>query len=177
MGLTMSDKNSILGGEKPLLPLLDSEDVLPILNDISIFAGLSDKQLSALFRLLEKAHYKAGEKIFEQGSQPSHIYVVQSGSVKLVVNARQTPLELIVFEKGQCFGETSVIGIQPHAATAIAVEDTELIVLPRSALLSLFKSDLEVFNILILNIAREACRRLHKTDEILLHYVLTKDIQ
>ncbi|TKJ32607.1 MAG: CarD family transcriptional regulator [Planctomycetes bacterium B3_Pla] len=177
MGLTMSDENSILGGEKPLFPLLDIEDVLPILNDISIFAGLSDKQLSALFRLLEKAHYKAGEKIFEQGSQPSHIYVVQSGSIKLVVNARQTPLELIVFEKGQCFGETSVIGIQPHAATTIAVEDTELIVLPRSALLSLFKSDLELFSILLLNIAREACRRLHKTDEILLHYVLRKDVQ
>jgi hypothetical protein len=28
---------------------------------------------------------------------------------------------------------------------------------------------------LILNIAREACRRLHKTDEILLHYVLRKE--
>jgi CRP-like cAMP-binding protein len=77
-------------------------------------------------------------------------------------------------EKGQCFGETSVIGIQPHAATAISVKDTELIVLSRKALLSLFKINLELFSILILNIAREACRRLHKTDEILIHYVLRK---
>ena len=67
-----------------------------------------------------------------------------------------------------------MIGIQPHAATAITVDDTELIVLSRNALLSLLKSDLELFSILILNIAREACRRLHKTDEILLHYVLRK---
>jgi CRP-like cAMP-binding protein len=173
----MSDEENVPGGERPSFPLLDVEDVRPILNEISIFAGLSEKQLHTLFRLLEKAHYKAGETIFEQGSRPSHIYIVRSGSVKLVVNAEQIPLELIVFEEGQCFGETSVIGIQPHAATAITVEDTELIVLPRSALLSLFKSDLELFSILILNIAREACRRLYKTDEILLHYVLTKDIQ
>ena len=89
-----------------------------------------------------------------------------------MINEKQSPLELIVVEEGQCFGETSVIGIQPHAATAVTTEDTELIVLSRNALLSLLKTDLELFSILILNIAREACRRLYKTDEILLHYVL-----
>ena len=168
----MSNERNDSGSEKHLFPLLDIEEIMSILNEISIFAGLSDKQLNTLFRLLEKVHYKVGEKIFEQGGHPSYIYIVQSGGVKLIANARQTPLELIVFQQGHCFGETSVIGIQPHAATAIAVEDTELIVLSRNALLSMFKSDLELFSILILNIAREACRRLYKTDEVLLHYVL-----
>ena len=170
----MSNEQNESGREKQLFPLQNIEDVLSILNEISIFAGLSDKQLYTLFRLLEKTSYKKGEKIFEQGSQPSHIYIIQSGSVKLVINEKSELLELIVFEQGQCFGETSVIGIQPHAVTAIAVEDTELIVLSRNALLSLMKTDLDLFSILILNIAREACRRLHKTDEILLHYVLRK---
>jgi CRP-like cAMP-binding protein len=168
----MSNEQNNSGCEKQLFPLLDIQDVLSILNEISIFAGLSEKQLYTLFPLLEKASYKASEKVFEQGSQPSHIYIIQSGSIKLVVNEKQDPLELIVFEQGHCFGETSVIGIQPHAVTAITVEDTELIVLSRNALLSLLKSDIDLFSILILNIAREACRRLYKTDEILLHYVL-----
>jgi CRP/FNR family cyclic AMP-dependent transcriptional regulator len=170
----MSSEQNESCSEKQLFPLLDIEDVLPILNEISIFAGLSDKQLYTLFRLLEKAYYKKEDKVFEQGCQPSNIYIIKSGSVKLVINEKSDLLELIVFEEGQCFGETSVIGIQPHAATAIATEDTELIVLSRNALLSLMKIDLELFSILILNIAREACRRLHKTDEILLHYVLRK---
>lgn len=170
----MSNEEKKYDGEKQLSQFLDIEDILPILSKISIFAGLSEKQLYTLFRLLEKAHYKAGENIFIEGQQPSHIYIVQSGGVKLIANAEQTPLELIVFEEGQCFGETSVIGIQPHAATAISVKDAELIVLSRNALLSLFKVDLELFSILILNIAREACRRLHRTDEILMHYVLKK---
>jgi len=170
----MSNERNDSGCERELVPFLEIEDVLPILNKISIFAGLSDKQLCTLFRLLEKTSYKKGEKVFEQGSQPSHIYIIRSGSVKLVINEKSDLLELIVFEQGHCFGETSVIGIQPHAATAIAVEDTELIVLSRNTLLSLLKTDLDLFSILILNIAREACRRLHKTDEILLHYVLRK---
>ena len=170
----MSSKENEYNSEKQLSPCLNVDDILPILSKISIFAGLSEKQLYSLFRLLEKTHYGAGEIIFNEGEEPSHIYIVKSGSVKLVVDAKQTPLELIVFEEGQCFGETSVIGIQPHAATAISVGDTELIVLSRDALLSLFKTNLELFSILILNIAREACRRLHKTDEILMHYVLRK---
>jgi CRP/FNR family cyclic AMP-dependent transcriptional regulator len=173
----MSNKENEYYDEKQLSPFLDIDDILPILSKITIFAGLSQKQLYTLSRLLEKARYKAGENIFDEGQHPSHIYIVKSGSVKLVVDAKQTPLELIVFEEGQCFGETSVIGIQPHSATAISVKDTELIVLSRNALLSLFKTDLELFSILILNIAREACRRLHKTDEILMHYVLRNNNQ
>ena len=170
----MSNEQNKYDSQKQLSPLLAIEEILPILSKISIFAGLSEKQLYTLFRLLDKAQYKTGENIFNEGQQPSHIYIVKSGRVKLVVDASQTPLELIVFEEGQCFGETAVIGIQTHAATAVSVGDTELIVLSRKALLSLFKTDLELFSILILNIAREACRRLHKTDEILMHYVLRK---
>jgi len=158
--------------KKQCLPLTDVENVLAILNRISILAGFSEEQLHHIFGLLEKVSYKADEKIFEQGEQPSHIYIVESGRVKLTVSRDNTNLELIVFEAGCLFGEASVIGIQPHCATAIAVEDTELIVLSRTALLSIYESDTKLFSILILNIAREVCRRLHASDKTLLHYVL-----
>jgi len=171
MGQAMSneEKQPCSGGQ--MLPPPNINDILPILNEISIFAGLSDKQLGKLVGLLERVRYQAGQRVFTEGDQPSYIYIVLSGNVKLVIGAEQTPLELVVFKEGECFGETSVIGIQSHAATTVAVGDTELLVLSRNTLLSLLKSDLELFSILILNIAREACRRLHKTDEILLHYV------
>jgi CRP-like cAMP-binding protein len=168
----MPDESNGSDCQKRYHELLHPEAVRPLISKISVLAGLSDKQLDTLFQYLHKACYQAGEKIFEEGAPPSHIYVVKSGKVKLVINAEDTPLELVVFEEGRCFGETSVIGIQTHSATAVAIEPTELIVLSRSALLSLLDSDLELFTLLILNLAREACRRLHKTDEILLHYVM-----
>ena len=160
--------------KKTYEPIFDIENVLAILNKISIFAGLTDSQLYTLFRLLSKVTFKANETVFEQGDEPSHIYIVKKGNVKLVVWENETPLELIVFQEGNCFGEASVIGIQRHKGTAIAVTDTELIVLSRRALLSIHDSDKELFGILILNIAREVCRRLHATDDILLHYLLKK---
>lgn len=153
---------------------MELEEVRAILRKITILAGLTEEQLCRVLELLDKVSYQTGEHVFEQGQQPSHIYVIKSGRIKLVVQEDGTCFELIVFEQGKCFGESSIIGIQPHAATAIAIEPSELMVLSRGALLSLYKTDLELFSILILNIAREACRRLHCTDEVLLHYVLHK---
>ncbi len=161
-----------MGSDKHSERLLDIENVLPILNKISIFAGLSDKQLYTVFRELERVSYEDGALIFEQGSEPSHIYIIQEGMVKLMVGDEHTSLELIELMVGACFGETAVIGILPHAASAVAVGQTELVVLSRHALLVLYKADLELYSLLILNIAREACRRLYQTDHILLHYVL-----
>lgn len=152
--------------------LLDVESVLSILNRITIFAGLSDKQLYAVFRELERVSYDDGEIVFAQGSEPSHIYIIQQGMVKLVVGDGNTSLELIELMIGACFGETSVIGILPHAASAVAVGKTDLLVLSRHALLTFYREDLQLYSLLILNIAREACRRLYQTDHILLHYVL-----
>ena len=163
-----------MANSKKYLPLLDIENILPVLNKIAVFAGLSDEQLYSLLRLLKTVTYNAGEEVFRQGEEPSHIYIVRSGRIKLVARENQIDFELIVFEEGHYFGKASVIGIQPHGATVIATENSELIVLPREALSSLYESYPKLFGILVLNIAREVCRRLHATDEILLQYVLEK---
>ena len=158
--------------KKVYLPLLDIENVLPILNRISIFGGLDDRQLYELFRLLQTAEFLAGEIVFRKGDHPSHIYIVRRGRIELLLEGSRYALERAVFDIGQCFGESAVIGIQPHTATAIALEKSELIVLSRHALMALFEQDKELFGLLLLNIARETCRRLNASDEILLHYLL-----
>ena len=161
-----------MSAEKHRSPLLEVETVLPILNKIAILGGLDDTQLFTIFRLLEKESYRKGEVIFEQGESPSHIRIVQKGRVHIVEGLRGTPLELYEFNVGDCFGETSVIAIHPHTASAVAMEDTDLLVIPRTKLFGLYNSDPKLFGLLILNIAREACRRLNQTEEVMLHYAL-----
>ena len=160
--------------EKVYLPISGIDVVSPILDKISLFGGLTEKQLALLLTLLQKVVYEEGETVFSQGSTPNYIYIVKNGKVKFVYNDNQTSYELIEFDTGGCFGETSVIGIHPHTASAIAVEKTELIVLSRKALFTIYKMNLELYSMLLMNIAREACRRLYNTDEILLHYTLKK---
>ena len=152
------------------IPLTDVQDVLGVLNRIALFGGLTDAQLYAVFRRLLHTHYNMGEFIFEEGDEPSEIYIVWRGRVELVLDVGGANLAERVFEVGDCLGETAVIGIQRHTASAVAQTDTDLIVLPRSVLFGLYDTDPKLFGMLILNIAREACRRLHSADKILLHY-------
>lgn len=154
--------------------LLDIDDIIPILNKISIFAALNDKQLYTIFKLLMRTEYQKRDYVFEQGDQPKNIFIVLSGKVELVLNTGNSYLIKAMFGEGECFGETAVIGIQPHTASAIAVEDTKLIVLPKKSLFDIWETDKELFGILILNIAREACRRLNQADMTLLHYFSKK---
>lgn len=160
--------------EKYRLPLLDVENVLPILNQIAILGGLDDAQLYTVFHLLEVEHYHKGEFIFRQGDAPSHIRIIRSGRVRMVENVGGTPMELFEFKTGDCFGETSVLAIHPHTANALALEDTELLVIPREKLFRLYESDPKLFGMLMMNIAREASRRLIKTEETMLHYALDR---
>lgn len=158
--------------EKYRLPLLDVEKVLPILNRISLFGGLDDAQLYTVFNILETEHYRKGDFIFRQGEAPDHIRIVQSGRVRIVEELEGTPMELAEFSAGQCFGETSVITIHQHTASALALEECDLLVLPRDKLFGLHESEPKLFGLIMMNIAREACRRLKKTENTMLHYAL-----
>ena len=140
------------------------EEILRILDKITLFGGLDDSQLDTLLNLVGQVNYGTGELIFSRGAQPSHIYIVLKGRVRLDFGVPDHPLAQLHFDAGDCFGETSAIGIQPHVASAIADLPTELLVLSRKALLNLYETHTALFGLLVLNIAREAARRLHNTD-------------
>ena len=161
--------------EKIYYPLVHIEEVTPLLNKISVFGGLKDKQLYGIFKLLKTVKYSEGEFIYKRGDAPSHIYIIKQGEVKMMIDNEDVLIELISFGDGDCFGETSVIGIQSHSSSALAIKPTELIVLEPSSLLNIYETDKEVFGMLILNIARETARRLHQSNEALVRYMLAKN--
>ena len=144
--------------------------ILPILKNVTIFSGFSDEEIVRICESCVIMEAKVGELIMEENSVAKEIFVILKGRANVVLNLKEDPLELMEFGPGSCIGEASVIGIQNHSASAVAIEDAMLLVLSRQILMELFEKDKAVFSLLILNIAREIARRLHHTDEILLHY-------
>ena len=163
-----------MSDEKIYKPLANVDEIRPILSEIAIFGGLNDRQLGEVVRLLKTVSYGTDEYVCKQGEAPSHIYIIKSGKVKVIYDSNGVLLELAAFETGDCFGETSVIGIQAHSSNVVVIEPVELIVLERAALLDIFETDKELFGLLILNIARETSRRLYKLDEVVAKYVASK---
>ena len=158
---------------KTFVPLKDIESVLPILSDIAIWGGVSDQQRYKIFKQLETGIFKQGEYIFQKGDDPSHIYIVKKGNIGLHISAKGVNLEKKTLAVGECFGVASLMAMRKHTATAIALEDSEVMVLSRQAVLQLQQEDIELFALLMMNIARELARRLTLTDDILLHYIQT----
>ena len=65
----------------PFLPLEDPLAVESILSSISIFGGVTNLQQTEIFRRLETTSCQASELVFQKGDEPSHIFIIQRGSV------------------------------------------------------------------------------------------------
>lgn len=158
---------------KTFVPLEDIESVVPILSDVAILGGVTEVQCNKIFKRLEIGLFKKGENIFQKGDEPSYIYVVKKGRVVLQIINQQVNLEKKTLVTGECFGVASLMAMRRHTSTAVALEDSEIMVLSRESLWQLRREDIELFALLMMNIARELARRLKLTDDILLHYMQT----
>lgn len=158
---------------KNFIPLEDVESVRSILSDIAIWGGVTDSQRDEIFRLLEVGSFERGESIFRKGDEPTHIYIVSKGKIDLRISDQDVNVGKKTLSAGECFGVASLMAMQRHTSTAIALEESEVMVLPRKALLQLQRDDIKLFALLMMNIARELARRLKLTDDMLLHYMQT----
>ena len=150
------------------------DQIVPIVQQISIFGGLGQEELENVIESLQLISFKAGDEIFKKGEAPNSIYIIKKGTVAIHLEGDSEHLKPILFHTGDCIGEAAFIGILPHSATAIAQSDCELIILTRAAFMDLFENEPRLFSLLILNIARETSRRLHSADKELIEYAQDK---
>ena len=102
-----------------------------------------------------KKSFDKNEIIFEDGHLPTHYYQIISGEVKMS-NYNDDGREFIqgIFYKGQSFGEPPLFLNQNYPANAIAVEDAEVLVLPKSSFMKLLEENANVSIKIIENLAQ-----------------------
>ena len=149
-------------------PLTEFDSIKPILSELRIFGGVIDSQLVAILQKVELWILSTGDVVFHKGNEPMHIYIVKSGRIDLQLCENEVIIHKHELHVGECFGEASLMSMHKHTATAVAASDSEIIVLPKKALIELRHENVELFALLMMNIARELARRLYLTDELLL---------
>jgi len=156
---------------KTFEPLKDVDSVKVILSKISIWGGLKDDQQNRIYKQLNVGSFQKGEYIFHKGDQPTHIYIVKNGRVDLIASDQCVTIQKETVKTGGSFGLAALMAMQPHMVTAMAAENSEIMVLSRRAILEIRYEDIELFALLMMNIAREISRRLKLTDDIFLQYI------
>ncbi len=106
--------------------------------------------------------YRAGERIVAAGEPGACLFVVQSGSVRLSRPGTSDggPVEIARLEKGDIFGEGSLLEGRPYAADADAIDDCEVLEFGPSTFDRMVKSHPEV----ALRLLRQLAARIERVE-------------
>jgi CRP/FNR family transcriptional regulator, cyclic AMP receptor protein len=137
------------------------------LRTCALFREMDDDALAAVARLLRARRFRRNEVIFHAGDPGDALFVVASGSVKIVLASSEGDEAIIAtLRPGDFFGELSVLDGAERSATAVAVEPTVLDSLPRAPFLELVDSQAGPRRALLAGVAAEL-RRITRHAEAL----------
>ncbi len=88
--------------------------------------------------------FKKGDVIFQEGEPGADMYIVQSGTVEIFRVLDGADEVLAVMEKGDFFGEMSLLEGTPRSAAARVGEDAELIIINGTTFDKMLKSNIEI---------------------------------
>jgi CRP/FNR family cyclic AMP-dependent transcriptional regulator len=74
-----------------------------------------------------------GEVVFREGEKSNQMYYIREGRIKISVGKNGYEKVLTVLKEGDFFGETALIEDTPRLGTAIALEETELIIIDKES--------------------------------------------
>lgn len=111
-----------------------------------MFAGLSDEYLSELTDKVTLVSLEPGQMLVRQGQAAEALYMVRSGFVKLMQTFGTGDLVVTYLSKGMTFGETELLIDDLHGweSTAISVEYSELIKIPRAVFSEILAQDPDI---------------------------------
>jgi len=111
-----------------------------VLLDIKFFELLDEDDRRALAGVVDHAVLRQGDILFEKGDPGESLFIVCSGQLELFIRSvTGERIVLTVAEHGDLFGELSLTERDARTATAVALEDSELIIMTRENLLLFFK--------------------------------------
>ena len=108
------------------------------LRKIYIFKNLSEQKLIALSKLMKKEKFNQNQFIVKEDTEGDKFYLINKGRVKIVRDNR-TIREL---EKGNYFGEISLLNKENRTASVISIEETICYVLSKDDFLSIIDQNI-----------------------------------
>jgi CRP-like cAMP-binding protein len=108
-----------------------SHSLMTALRRVPLFSDVEDRALLQLVGAACNFRWRAGSVVFEQGTEAEALFVVLSGSVRILEVRDGREFKIASAGPGQFFGEHSLLLRQTHSKRAVAHEDTELMVLSK----------------------------------------------
>ncbi len=125
------------GGERELSKVIERS-----LAAIEIFSDLDPEALKRLSETCRWRRYRRGERIIEQGSESREVLFITEGSVSILVpSPTGREVAFASLGPGNHIGELAAIDGEPRSASAVALGDTTIAIMPSDRFLRLLQDD------------------------------------
>jgi CRP/FNR family cyclic AMP-dependent transcriptional regulator len=127
-----------------------------------MFSTLSPAEIDRLAAYARLEHFSRGTMIFSKGDPGSALMAVVSGRVKICVpSADGKEIVFNLVNAGEVFGEIALLDGRPRTAHAVAMSDSEILVLDRREFVPFLRSNPDV----VLTLLAVLCARVRRTSE------------
>lgn len=138
-------------------------NVVGLLKGVELFSELNEDQLVMLANLVVVQNFNRDETVVLEGDDSVQaLYLIASGSVQVYmtgVDGRETILSFL--ERGDFFGEMSLIDGEPRSASVRTVTDAQMMIIHRDSFLTLIRQTPEIAMALL----SEMSKRLRKANK------------
>ncbi len=108
-------------------------------SNIWLMQGVPPEELDALAADCEDRTYTAGETVFRSGESSDGLFLLLSGTVRIVTHPENGDTFLASVGAGECFGEMGVIDGEPRSATAVTATLSSVRFVPTEPFLDLME--------------------------------------
>ena len=138
-------------------------NVCGLLKGVDLFSELREEQLGLLANLVVVQDFNRDETVVLEGDcSMKALYLIASGTVQVYmtgVDGRETILSFL--ERGDFFGEMSLIDGEPRSASVRTVTDAQLMIIHREPFLTLIRQTPEI----AMSLLSEMSKRLRKANK------------
>lgn len=136
--ITQESEYNLIEQNKETTKLTKSEKAIIIasLHKTSIFADLNEYDFQQFFKAFKTYFVPAGQFIFHQGSFGTEFFIVQSGSVEVLVGNKRKG----ILYKEDCFGELALLSDSTRKASIRTLQKSSFWVLSQESFLQVVKS-------------------------------------
>ncbi len=131
-----------------------------------LLEDLDSEGLNKISKIIKKYSLKKGEQLFKEKDETQGLWLIHSGKIEISrVTADGWRQTLAVLTPGHFFGELSIIENRRHVASAVAIEETELLLLPKEDFERLFEEDMALACNIIKRIAIVMSKNLRRMND------------
>jgi len=157
----------ILFGMPPSVSTFTERSLVSLLQEIPLFAELDEEALVQLAARCVTRHVGSGHVLFTTGEECRGLYMIQAGRVR-IYRTDPTGREQVLHVEGpgRAVAELPLFDGGSYPASAVTIEESTLVFLPRAAFESLYRTQPDIAQAVIRALGRRLRHLVHLTETL-----------